>query len=129
MYPSSLKRDDIVIRYDKGFLPPLQPAILSALTPKQHNVKIINDALDDIRPHINDSEIDLVGITAMTSQAERAYQIADDFMERGVLVVMGGIHPTVFPEEAKQHSDSVVIGEAESIWGTVISDFERFVVI
>jgi len=68
---------------------------------------------------------DLVGITAMTSQADRAYQIADRFRASGVKVVMGGYHPTFLPHEAKEHSDAVVIGEAEDIWEEVLEDCEN----
>jgi radical SAM superfamily enzyme YgiQ (UPF0313 family) len=61
----------------------------------------------------------------MTQQATRAYQISDIFRSKGVKVVMGGIHATLLPEEAKKHVDSVVIGEAEEIWTTVLEDFSK----
>ena len=59
---------------------------------------------------------DIVGITAMTPAANRAYEIADSFRQRGVKVVMGGMHVSKLPEEALQHCDAVVIGEAENLW-------------
>jgi radical SAM superfamily enzyme YgiQ (UPF0313 family) len=68
-------------------------------------------------------EFDLVGITAMTHQATRAYEIADRFRPEGVSVILGGIHPTVLPEEALAHGDAVVIGEAEPVMGRLLSDF------
>jgi radical SAM superfamily enzyme YgiQ (UPF0313 family) len=68
-------------------------------------------------------EFDLVGITAMTHQATRAYEIADRFRSDGVPVILGGIHPTVLPEEALLHGDAVVIGEAEPVMGRLLSDF------
>jgi radical SAM superfamily enzyme YgiQ (UPF0313 family) len=55
----------------------------------------------------------------------RGYEIADEFRKRGVKVIMGGIHPTVLPEEALQHCDSVCVGEAEPVWAEVIADLER----
>lgn len=67
-------------------------------------------------------EFDLVGITAMTHQATRAYEIADRFRAQGVAVILGGIHPTVLPEEALVHADAVVIGEAEPVMGRLLSD-------
>jgi len=93
--------------------------LLAALTPAEHTVKIVDEAFapDDI-----DEEVDLVGITVMTDLALRAYQIADTYRQRGVKVVMGGIHPTVLPEEALQHADAVVIGEAEEVWPKLLSD-------
>jgi radical SAM superfamily enzyme YgiQ (UPF0313 family) len=68
-------------------------------------------------------EFDLVGITAMTHQATRAYEIADRFRTEGVKVILGGIHPTVLPEEALYHGDAVVIGEAEPVMGRLLDDF------
>jgi len=65
---------------------------------------------------------DLVGITAFTSQADRAYAIANEFKQRGISVVMGGIHATMCPEEASGFVASIVTGEAESIWEEVLTD-------
>jgi radical SAM superfamily enzyme YgiQ (UPF0313 family) len=65
---------------------------------------------------------DLVGITAFTSQADRAYTVAAEFRSRGVPVVMGGIHATICLAEASERVDAVVVGEAESIWGQVLED-------
>jgi radical SAM superfamily enzyme YgiQ (UPF0313 family) len=119
IYPSKLDRNGRPVKYKKAFLPPLSLAILNSLTPAEHKVKVINDIVEDV--DFSDS-YDLVGITAMTSQAERAYQIADHFRESGTKVVIGGIHASILPEEAKQHADSVVIGEAENIWEQVLAD-------
>ena len=65
-------------------------------------------------------QTDLVGITAMTITAQRAYEIADTYRARGVKVILGGSHPSALPQEASQHADAVVIGEAEGIWSNVI---------
>src|SRR5512136_1641532 len=74
--------------------------LLAALTPPGHMVRLVDEtfAPDDIN-----EDVDLVGITVMTDLALRAYQIADTYRQRGVRVVMGGIHPTVLPNEAKKH--------------------------
>jgi radical SAM superfamily enzyme YgiQ (UPF0313 family) len=69
-----------------------------------------------------DADCDLVGITSMTANAPRAYQVADEFRRRGRKVVMGGVHPSVMPEEAGAHCDAVVIGEAEPVWNAVLED-------
>jgi radical SAM superfamily enzyme YgiQ (UPF0313 family) len=74
-------------------------------------------------PVPNAGEFDLVGITAMTHQATRAYEIADKFRREGVPVIMGGMHPTVMPEEALTHADAVVVGEAESVMAKLLDDF------
>jgi len=120
--PSRLDEQQRLIKYRKAFLPPLSLAILSSLTPHVHDVKVINDLVEEID---FSADYDLVGITAMSCQAERAYQIADQFRKRGVTVVMGGVHPTIMPEEAKEHADSVVIGEAERIWPILLDDLDK----
>jgi len=66
-----------------------------------------------------------VGLTAQTPVAPRAYQIAGEFKRRGVPVVMGGVHASMLPEEALQHVDAVVIGEAEEVWPELIEDFKK----
>jgi radical SAM superfamily enzyme YgiQ (UPF0313 family) len=93
--------------------------LLAALTPPGHTITIVEEAFapDDINQDVN-----LVGITVLTELALRAYHIADTYRRKGVKVVMGGIHPTVLPEEALRHADAVVVGEAENIWPRVVSD-------
>ncbi len=68
-------------------------------------------------------EADLVALSCMTASAPRGYAIADRFRERGIPVVMGGMHPSALPEEAAKHADAVVIGEAENQWPGVFADF------
>src|ERR1039457_1820519 len=93
--------------------------LLAALTPPGHKVTIVDEAFapDDI-----DQDMDLVGITVLTELALRAYQIGDSYRRIGVKVVMGGIHPTVVPEEALEHADAVVVGEAEGVWPQLVAD-------
>lgn len=122
IYPTRLDRDQTPIKYKKAFLPPLALAILNGLTPRHHDVRVVNDIVENID---FSSDYDLVAITAMTTQIGRAYQIADKFRETGVKVIIGGIHATVLPDEAKEHADSVVIGEADNIWEDILIDFEE----
>jgi len=93
--------------------------LLAALTPPGHTMTIVDEAFapDDIN-----QDVDLVGITVMTDLVLRAYHIADTYRRKAVKVVMGGIHPTVLPDEALEHADAVVVGEAEGIWPRLISD-------
>jgi radical SAM superfamily enzyme YgiQ (UPF0313 family) len=123
VYPSTLSAGKVV-KFRKAFLPPLNLAILDRLTEQvnpRHDVNIINDCVETIDFN---TPCDLVGITAITSQAIRAYQIADRFRSQGVTVVLGGVHPSQLPQEAVKHADAVVVGEAEEIWPEVLSDFE-----
>jgi radical SAM superfamily enzyme YgiQ (UPF0313 family) len=61
----------------------------------------------------------------MTATANKSYELSDRFRQRGSKVVLGGIHPTILPQEAIQHADTVVIGEAEGCWADVINDFRK----
>ena len=93
---------------------------VAAATPPPWQVALADEIHDRIPFEGN---FDLVGITAMTHQATRAYEIADRFRKRGVKVIMGGIHPTVLPAEALGHADAVVVGEAEPVMGKLLADF------
>jgi radical SAM superfamily enzyme YgiQ (UPF0313 family) len=61
----------------------------------------------------------------LTHQASRAYEIAKGFREKGIPVVMGGIHATILPEEAGMYVDAVVVGEAEGKWEKLIEDLKK----
>jgi len=93
--------------------------LLAALAPPGHTITMVEEAFapDDIH-----QEVDLVGISVLTELASRAYRIADAYRRKGVKVVMGGIHPTVLPDEALEHADAVVVGEAEGVWPRLVSD-------
>ena len=93
--------------------------LLAALTPPGHTVTLVDEAF---APDDMNQDVDLVGITVMTDLALRAYHIADTYRQKGVKVVLGGIHPTVLPDEALEHADAVVVGEAEGIWPRLLSD-------
>ncbi|GAH17833.1 unnamed protein product, partial [marine sediment metagenome] len=101
---------------------PLVLPTLAALTPSDVEV-ILTD--ENAEPVNFEEKVDLVGITGITSVIPRAYEIADEFRKRGVPVVMGGIHVSMLPEEAIEHCDSVVTGEAEEIWEQVVKDAQK----
>ncbi len=101
--------------------PPLNLAIIAGLTPDTWEVKILDENFDLFRYE----EADLVGFTSFTSTCSRAYELAAVFREKGIKTVMGGIHASMLPDEALQYMDSVVVGEAESIWHNVIQDLEN----
>ncbi|MDI7259750.1 MAG: radical SAM protein [Thermodesulfobacteriota bacterium] len=101
--------------------PMLGLTLLASLFPETYEVKIINEAIEEID---FDAEVDFVGITGLTCVIKRAYEVADRFRRRGVKVVLGGVHPSLLPDEAKEHADSVFIGEAEGIFDQLLKDFE-----
>lgn len=95
---------------------------IAALTPPEIEVAITDE---NVEPIDFDEEVDLVGLTAMTMHAPRAYEIADRFRARGISVVMGGLHASSLPQETKQHVDAVLIGEAEGVWKKLLHDFQN----
>lgn len=104
----------------KVLAPPLSLPLLAGLTPADVEVRLIDESVEKTDINI---PTDWVAITCMTASAPRAYEIADAFRQRGVPVVMGGIHPSVMPDEASAHADAIVRGEAEPIWQEIIQDF------
>jgi len=108
----------------KALFAPTGLMICAAVVPPHWNVELVDECTLD-RPHQPRADVDLVGISAMTTQARRAYEIADEYRRLGVPVVMGGIHPSALPEEALQHCDAVCQGDAESTLPHLIADFEQ----
>ena len=103
----------------KVLAPPLVLPLLAGLTPPDVDVRLVDE---NVEPVDTNADVDWVAITCMTASAPRAYVIADAFRQRGIPVVMGGIHPTVLPDEAGAHADAVVVGEAEPVWREVLAD-------
>jgi radical SAM superfamily enzyme YgiQ (UPF0313 family) len=103
---------------------PLGLMVIAGLTPGDWEIDIIDENLG-VPDYSALARPDLVGITAFTSQAPRAYELAARFRARGVAVVIGGIHATMCREEASRYADAVVSGEAENVWRTVLEDARR----
>lgn len=101
-------------------IPEIALAMIASFTPEKFIVEIIEEELEEIN---FDKECDLVGISCMTANAPRGYEVGREFKKRGKTVVFGGMHPTVMPEEALLHGDSVVVGEAEGAWEKLLEDF------
>ncbi|MES0490918.1 MAG: radical SAM protein [Leptospirales bacterium] len=106
----------------KIIVPNLPLRIIAALTPPEHQIVISEETVEPID---FEQECDVVGISTATANAKRAYEIADEFRKRGKTIIMGGIHPTMLPDEALQHCDCVVIGEVEGVWKKLMADLEK----
>ncbi len=100
--------------------PALGLRILAALTPADVEWALTDE---NVEPVDYDEEVDLVAISFFTPQASSAYEVARRFRARGVSVVMGGMHPSMAPDDAKPHCDSLCVGEAEEIWPRMLEDF------
>ena len=101
---------------------PLQIGVLAALTPPDVEITFFDDRMEPIN---FDQPTDLVAITVETFTAKRSYEIAKEYRDRGVPVIMGGMHPMLIPEEVSQHADSVFLGDAEWKWHEVIEDVRQ----
>lgn len=100
---------------------PLSLLVVAGLTPPEWEIRILDENLGPV-DYASLPRPDAVGITAFTSQAGRAYEIAGHFRSLGVPVVMGGIHASMCVKEAGRYVDAVVTGEAEAVWTEVLAD-------
>ncbi len=102
--------------------PSLTLPLIAAAFPEKYSVRI----KDEKSSRVNGREkADIVFITTLTSTAHRAYELAKIFRKQGIPVVIGGVHASMLPQEARKHATSVVIGEAESMISRILSDFEK----
>jgi radical SAM superfamily enzyme YgiQ (UPF0313 family) len=92
---------------------------LKALTPPGHTVETVDELFHNVDL---DFDGDVVGLTAMGPQIQRAYDLADHFRARGRRVVLGGTWVTLTAEDSLRHADAVLAGEAEEVWGQVLED-------
>ena len=102
-------------------LPSLGLLTLAGLTPSNVEVEYLEvsdlAALDGIP-----REFDAVAISSFSAQICEAYALADRYRALGTKVILGGLHVSALPEEAKRHADAVVIGEGEPLWPAVVDD-------
>jgi radical SAM superfamily enzyme YgiQ (UPF0313 family) len=117
--------DEVLKEYLVGnyTMPPsLAIPIIAALTPPEIELVLTDDNVG--QPIDYDEKLDAVAISCFTPQAQRAYEIADEYRARGTTVIMGGIHPTAIPQEALEHADAVCVGEVEPVWHTILADLK-----
>jgi radical SAM superfamily enzyme YgiQ (UPF0313 family) len=108
--------------YSFSFVPTVITARqLAAVTPPHHDLTILegNSTIDF------NVDYDVIHINFKTALAPNAYEIADIFRKKGKIVVLSGYHPSALPQEASQHADSVIVGDAVTLWPVVINDLEK----
>lgn len=107
-------------------LPSLGLLTLAGMTPDHHEIHYLEvpdiDALDGGLPA---GDFDVVALSSFTAQIKDAYELARRYRDAGVLVVLGGLHVTLCPDEAARHADAIVIGEGEVVWPDVVRDLAR----
>ena len=97
----------------KGIFMPVGVAVCAGAVDDEWHVEIVDECIRE-RAHEPKADVDVVGLSAMTTQAKRAYVLADAYRALGVTVLMGGIHPSAMPDEALTHCDAVCIGDGET---------------
>lgn len=102
---------------------PLTLTTLAALIPDELNadIQLIDEGVQAL--DLPSLDADIVGITCITPNAPRVYTMAGELRTRGMTVVIGGVHPTLVPEEAQPHADAIVVGYAEQSWPQLLRDF------
>lgn len=105
-----------------SILPTLFARQLAAITPKQHSVQVIDERYSTIN---FDEKYDIVLINFNLSSVPRAYDLANTFRQKGIIVVLSGWYPSVMSKEAKEYADSVLIGRNESNWLELLDDFKN----
>lgn len=108
----------------RRYIPTMAPAILAALTPNDIEISFTDERIEKFDVE-KDCDFDLVAISMMTSQANRAYELSRIFREKGIPVVLGGIHASMMFEEAAKNADAVAVGEAEDTWPLILEDFRK----
>jgi radical SAM superfamily enzyme YgiQ (UPF0313 family) len=107
---------------DFSMPPALGIPIMTALSKDDHIVNLYDENIEDI--DYND-DADLIAVSFFTPQANYAYEVAKKFKAKGKIVIGGGMHPSVMPDEASQYFDSICIGEVDGIWNTILNDFQK----
>jgi radical SAM superfamily enzyme YgiQ (UPF0313 family) len=111
-----------LIKRTQFAIPPLSLMILASV-----EVPGVEQTICDLRfeEFPIDRRWDLVGISVQTGMAGRAFELADRLRARGVPVVLGGPHVTMFPESCRTHADCLVHGEADDLWSEVLMDLAK----
>lgn len=117
--PHPSKKRSIFSRFN---YPSLTLQQVAAITPPEHDIEIVDERYESIN---FDKKYDLVGISCLTYNSIRGYEIAAIFRKKRIPVIFGGYHASLMPDEVKQYADSIVIGEAELTWPQLLRDFEK----
>ncbi len=120
--PTLMRLSGVPVQAKKRLIMTMVTPYLAGLTPLTDDVVVVDDKVQKIPFEGN---FDLVAITTTTGSANRAYEISRKFRERKIPVVMGGFHSTLHPADTLLHADSVVVGEAENVWGELLDDCRR----
>lgn len=120
--PTPYDNEGKLIKKKKLYFVGLALPLLAALTPKEYEVKIILETIEQVD---FDSDADIIAISSMGHAVVRTLNIAKEFKKRGKTVILGGYMVSLMPEEAKKYCDAVVVGDAEPVWEELLKDYEK----
>lgn len=101
---------------------PLIFPIIAGLTPKMHQIDFIDDRIEELP---NELSSDIIALSADTFSAKRAYILARKYKTKNNIIVIGGFHATILPQECEDYADVVMIGDAEDTWPKLLNDYEN----
>jgi len=103
---------------------PLTLTTLAALVPAELDarIEVYDEGIEDVPERL---DADLIGMTVITGTSKRAYELSRHYRAQGKVVVLGGPHVTLVPDEAAMHADSIAVGYAEDTWPELLRDFAR----
>ena len=115
------------VSFGTAVITPRWQYVLAAATPRSFGDPIL---VDETLAQVDPESIhkgDVVGIGIHTANALRGYEVGNIARERGAFVVFGGIHATLFPEEAMElgGAHAVVKGDGDLVWQSVLADCRR----
>jgi radical SAM superfamily enzyme YgiQ (UPF0313 family) len=121
-YPELAEMPAIAATWSYRMPPAMGIPILINLLPDDIEWRVIDQNIEQVD---YDDDADLIAVSFFTPQAAYAYEIGDNFRKRGKTVVMGGMHPSMAPDDTAEHCDALCVGEADTIWLTIIEDFRN----
>lgn len=98
---------------------PLLFGIIKNLTPAEHEIDFLDERVERLPEKIDG---DIIAFSVETYTAKRAYILARKYKTENNIIVMGGFHACVMPDEMLCYADTVLIGDAEDTWGAFLSD-------
>jgi radical SAM superfamily enzyme YgiQ (UPF0313 family) len=116
--PGFVERSEVI-----ASLPSLGLLTLAGMTPPDIEVEYLELADLEGLDHLP-GDFDVVAISSFTAMIKDAYRLADRYREEGVLVILGGLHVALQPDEARRHADAIVVGEAEPVWPELVRDLK-----
>ena len=120
--PTPYDQHGNLVKKNRLYFVGLALPLLAALTPKEFDVEICYETIEDV-PF--DTDADLIGISSMGHAVMRTIDIAEKFRSLGKTVILGGYMVSLMPEEAQKYADSVMIGDAEETWEEMLNDYKK----